>query len=67
MSVECFVDNGLSNCHEIMELEIDIHFQINQTDAVLGINLGKNKTSQDAVDDYVQGVKMLGKKSTENY
>ena len=28
--------------------------------AILGINLGKNKTSEDAVADYVQGVKELG-------
>ena len=31
-----------------------------KTNAILGINLAKNKTSQDAVDDYVQGVKTLG-------
>ena len=27
---------------------------------VLGINLGKNKTSEDAVGDYVEGVKKFG-------
>jgi dihydroorotate dehydrogenase len=27
----------------------------------VGVNLGKNKTSQDAVDDYVRGVKALGR------
>ena len=27
---------------------------------VIGINLGKNKTSEDAVNDYVEGVKQLG-------
>ena len=26
-----------------------------KTEAVLGINLGKNKTSDDAVGDYIQG------------
>ena len=31
-----------------------------KTNAILGINLAKNKTSQDAVDDYVQGIKTLG-------
>ena len=30
------------------------------TEVILGINLGKNKTSEDAVGDYVQGVKVLG-------
>ena len=34
--------------------------EANETKAILGINLGKNKSSQDAVGDYVQGVKMLG-------
>ena len=34
--------------------------EASQTKAILGINLGKNKSSQDAVDDYVQGVKILG-------
>ena len=28
---------------------------------VLGVNLGKNKTSPSAVDDYVAGVEKLGK------
>ena len=35
----------------------------NQSDSkkfILGINLGKNKTSEDAASDYVQGVKELG-------
>lgn len=27
---------------------------------IVGVNLGKNKTSEDAADDYVQGVKNLG-------
>ena len=27
---------------------------------ILGVNLGKNKTSEDAVNDYVQGVSKLG-------
>ena len=27
---------------------------------VIGINLGKNKTSEDAINDYVEGVKQLG-------
>ena len=27
---------------------------------VLGVNLGKNKTSEDAAGDYVKGVKSLG-------
>ena len=31
-----------------------------KTEFILGINLGKNKTSEDAVGDYVQGVKVLG-------
>jgi len=31
-----------------------------KTEVILGINLGKNKTSEDAVGDYVQGVKVLG-------
>ena len=31
-----------------------------KTEVILGINLGKNKTSEDAVGDYVQGVKALG-------
>ena len=31
-----------------------------KTEVIVGINLGKNKTSEDAVGDYVQGVKVLG-------
>ena len=31
-----------------------------QSQVVIGINLGKNKTSEDAVNDYVEGVKQLG-------
>jgi dihydroorotate dehydrogenase len=31
-----------------------------KTEVILGINLGKNKTSEDAAGDYVQGVKVLG-------
>ena len=31
-----------------------------QSKVVIGINLGKNKTSEDAVGDYVEGVKQLG-------
>lgn len=32
-----------------------------ESDNVLGINLGKNKTSSDAVQDYVKGVQKFGK------
>ena len=28
--------------------------------SILGVNLGKNKTSEDAAKDYVEGVKALG-------
>ena len=28
--------------------------------AILGVNLGKNKLSEDPVDDYVKGVKKFG-------
>ena len=31
-----------------------------QSKVVIGINLGKNKTSEDAVNDYIEGVKQLG-------
>ena len=31
-----------------------------ESSIVLGVNLGKNKTSQSAVDDYVKGVESLG-------
>ena len=31
-----------------------------QSKVVIGINLGKNKTSEDAVGDYVEGVRQLG-------
>ena len=31
-----------------------------QSKVVIGINLGKNKTSENAVGDYVEGVKQLG-------
>lgn len=34
--------------------------EIHKNEVVVGINLGKNKTSPDAVQDYVQGVKVLG-------
>ena len=46
-----------SEGHEAARINIS---NSKKTDAILGINLGKNKTSQDAVDDYVQGVKTLG-------
>lgn len=32
----------------------------NNFDGVIGVNLGKNKTSQDAVKDYVDGIKKFG-------
>ncbi|XP_034253864.1 dihydroorotate dehydrogenase (quinone), mitochondrial-like isoform X2 [Thrips palmi] len=32
----------------------------NGTDGIIGVNLGKNKTSSDPVQDYVDGIKMFG-------
>lgn len=32
----------------------------NKTDSIIGVNLGKNKTSSDPVKDYVEGIKMFG-------
>lgn len=29
-------------------------------DGVIGVNLGKNKTSPDAINDYVDGIKKFG-------
>ena len=31
-----------------------------RSDCVIGVNLGKNKTSSDPVQDYVEGVKKFG-------
>ena len=47
----------ISSGHEAVHINIS---NSKKTNAILGINLAKNKTSQDAVDDYVQGVKTLG-------
>ena len=35
-------------------------FVVLTENGILGVNLGKNKTTKDAVDDYVQGVKKFG-------
>ena len=32
----------------------------NRYEGIVGVNLGKNKVTTDDVDDYVQGVKLLG-------
>ncbi|XP_034253291.1 dihydroorotate dehydrogenase (quinone), mitochondrial-like [Thrips palmi] len=32
----------------------------NGTDCIIGVNLGKNKTSNDPVQDYIDGIKMFG-------
>ena len=37
-----------------------MHRSIGEVRGVLGVNLGKNKTSPNAVDDYVKGVHSLG-------
>ena len=47
----------ISSGHEAAGINIS---NSKKTNAILGINLAKNKTSQDAVNDYVQGVKTLG-------
>ena len=48
-----------SEGHEVARSNLSAS-EASQTKAILGINLGKNKSSQDAVDDYVKGVKILG-------
>ena len=57
-------DQAVINCYGCISAgHEDAHINISnskKTNAILGINLAKNKTSQDAVDDYVQGVKNLG-------
>ena len=37
-----------------------IHLFTGKKEGIIGVNLGKNKTSESAVDDYVKGVKKFG-------
>ena len=42
---------------------IQIQFILNLSfleEGILGVNLGKNKTTEDAIDDYVRGVRKFG-------
>ena len=50
------VKENLKNCEKIQYYSDSS----NKKKFILGINLGKNKTSEDAALDYVQGVKELG-------
>ena len=46
------------------EADCGFYFEVallaGESNIVLGVNLGKNKTSQNAVEDYVKGITTLG-------
>ena len=42
------------------EVENNLKSISREKKSILGVNLGKNKTSEDAAKDYVEGVKALG-------
>lgn len=49
-----------SDGHDAVQSRIKLCRENNNLRGLLGINLGKNKTSEDPVDDYVKGVKTFG-------
>ena len=55
-----------SKGHAYAKLQLEQRMQSQATtagamkEAVLGVNLGKNKTTEDAAKDYVEGVRVLG-------
>eukprot|EP00586_Coscinodiscus_wailesii_P016858 CAMPEP_0172505170 /NCGR_PEP_ID=MMETSP1066-20121228/184151_1 /TAXON_ID=671091 /ORGANISM="Coscinodiscus wailesii, Strain CCMP2513" /LENGTH=464 /DNA_ID=CAMNT_0013281667 /DNA_START=56 /DNA_END=1450 /DNA_ORIENTATION=+ len=63
-SIEDDVDNSnvvLSSLKHVLQLfKNKITKVVNEPQGLVGINLGKNKTSEDDVADYVKGIKQLG-------
>uniref|UniRef100_A0A673GEX6 Dihydroorotate dehydrogenase (quinone), mitochondrial n=1 Tax=Sinocyclocheilus rhinocerous TaxID=307959 RepID=A0A673GEX6_9TELE len=51
---------GLSAVQERLKARKNIQSELTKAGKPLGINLGKNKLSTDAVSDYVEGVRTLG-------
>ncbi|XP_018594369.1 dihydroorotate dehydrogenase (quinone), mitochondrial [Scleropages formosus] len=51
---------GLAAVHERLKAREMTQLRLTQAGHPLGINLGKNKLSQDAVADFVEGVRTLG-------
>lgn len=49
-----------SDGHEVVKSRVKLFRDSNNLNGLLGINLGKNKTSDDPVDDYVKGVRTFG-------
>ncbi|XP_064598975.1 dihydroorotate dehydrogenase (quinone), mitochondrial-like isoform X3 [Liolophura sinensis] len=55
-----FNSQGHQVVYDRLRTRVKARFSKDETPGVLGVNLGKNKTSQDPVGDYVQGVRMFG-------
>ncbi|XP_068429645.1 dihydroorotate dehydrogenase (quinone), mitochondrial [Clinocottus analis] len=51
---------GLAEAHQRLEARRDAQRQQSEAGLPLGVNLGKNKLSQDAGADYLEGVRVLG-------
>ncbi|CAK8698320.1 unnamed protein product [Clavelina lepadiformis] len=52
---------GFNSCgHEIAANRLKIYTSSGPRNVVLGVNLGKNKTSKSTTEDYVKGVQALG-------
>lgn len=53
---------GFNSCgHEVVAARLKTFRSKEGSRIMLGVNLGKNKTSQGVVDDYVKGVESLGR------
>ena len=58
MGIDC---TGFKMAHILLVTFIQIILNLSfLEDDILGVNLGKNKTTENAIDDYVRGVRKFG-------